>query len=81
MSSVVGYKIKVTKNGEEIDGLVLERQHELGHFDKTTLSGHAIVRLEKNDIIMVELVPLNDKMEYTIEAGDARLNFKLERRF
>ncbi len=76
------YKIKVLKNGEVIDGLVLERKHNQTEPDKITLSGHALVRLTKDDKISVELEPVGSSgVEYTINPGDARLNIKLERRF
>jgi hypothetical protein len=75
------FKVVVYKNGSPIDGLVLERKHPATDNETITLSGHAIVRLDKDDIIEIKLEPIERDIEYTIIPGGARLNIKLEKRF
>lgn len=85
----VGYRVEIRVNDVAVQGLKIERKHELGQTDDSHLSAHTILSLKKGDKIKAYLIPVVDaleipdrnKVKYKIKEGEAQLNIKLERRF
>jgi hypothetical protein len=74
-----GYSVVVKVNGVAVQGLELTRRFDSRNNEGMTLSGHMLLHLTKNDVVTVELVPVESTSKrYIIDAGDARLNMKLE---
>lgn len=74
-----GYSVVVKVNGVAVQGLELTRRFDSRNNEGMTLSGHFLAHLKRNDIVTVELVPVDSTSKrYIIDPEDARLNIKLE---